>query len=186
MSEPYIGEIRAFSFSWPPQGWIACNGQQVSIYQAQALYAVIAWRYGGDQKTYFNVPDLRGRAAMGAGNGPGLSSRALASTGGTETVALTAAQMAPHQHSVSALFTTNAANLTNTPSTTVVPSRTFNQRNYSNMDVNPWQTALGLDPSTIGPSTGSAPATQAHQNMQPWMVTNWCIASDGIFPVHSN
>lgn len=186
MSEPYIGEIRAFSFSWTPLGWIACNGQQVSIYQAQALYAVIANRYGGDQKTYFNVPDLRGRAALGAGNGPGLTPRLLASTGGTETVTLTAAQMAPHQHAVSAILTGVAANLVNAPSNTVVPSRTFNQSNYSTTDVNPWTSTLGLDPSTIGPSTGSAPATQAHQNMQPWMVTNWCIASDGIFPVHSN
>ena len=96
--EPFLGEIRAFAFSRVPNGWLPCDGRQLQIQPNVALFALLGIRYGGDGKTTFNLPDLRGRAPIGAGQGTGLSNRVLADMGGAETHTLTINEMPRHDH----------------------------------------------------------------------------------------
>src|SRR5688572_27427622 len=100
--EPFLTEIVLFSFNYAPRGWAQCNGQLLPINQNQAMFALIGTFYGGDGKTTFALPDLRGRAAVGAGIGPGLAAYELGQKGGSETVTLTQPQMASHTHAIDA------------------------------------------------------------------------------------
>lgn len=94
---PFLGEIRLFAFNFVPEGWLACNGQSLNVQENQALYSLIGNFYGGDNKA-FNLPDLRGRVAVGAGTGTGLSSVPFAGMGGAEKVTLNITQMPTHLH----------------------------------------------------------------------------------------
>jgi microcystin-dependent protein len=179
--DPFFGEIRPLAFYWPPQDWALCDGSLISIAQNPALAAVIGISYGGDGKNTIGLPNLQGRVPVGMGSGLGLTSRPIASTGGVETVTLSAAQMAPHQHPINSMVTGMAADLSATPDATKVISRTFNQWNYSTTNINPWTTTAGFDIATIGP-TGDNPASP-HNNMQPWLCINFCIALNGVFPL---
>jgi microcystin-dependent protein len=98
--ENYLGEIRIFAGNFAPQGWLFCQGQLLAISQNQALFALLGTTYGGDGQTTFSVPDLRGRAAVGLGAGPGLSPYQQGQQAGYETVTLTTAQLPVHQHPV--------------------------------------------------------------------------------------
>ena len=98
MSEPFIGEIRMFGFSFAPQGWALCNGQLLPISQNTALFSLLGTTYGGDGRTTFALPDMQSRVPVCQGQGPGLSSYAEGLAGGAETVALVAAQMPGHAH----------------------------------------------------------------------------------------
>lgn len=178
--DPFIGEIRPLAFSWAPQDWALCNGALLPYAQFQALGAIIGTLYGGDGKTTIGLPNLQGRTPIGAGSGVGLTSRAVASNGGTMSVTLNAAQMPPHQHAVNAVVTGNAADLSNAPASNMTLSRTYNQWNYSTTDIDPWVITPGLDNSTIG--VAGASATQGHPNMQPWLCISFCIATDGVWP----
>lgn len=181
--DPFIGEIRPLAFSWAPQDWALCDGSLVSFMQNQALAAIIGTQYGGDGKTTIGLPNLQGRVPVGAGNGVGLTSRAIASTGGAETVTLNSAQMAPHQHTINAKVTGAATDLSNTPGSTMMLSRTFNQLDYSTQDIDPWTSTTSFDSSTIGPAGGTNSVTTPHGNMQPWLCINFCIALVGVWPM---
>src|SRR5438477_8882632 len=98
MSEPFLGEIRMFGFNFAPVGWAMCNGQLLPISQNTALFSLLGTQYGGNGQSNFALPDLRGRVAMGFGQGPGLSPRVQGETGGEEAVVLTAATMPAHTH----------------------------------------------------------------------------------------
>src|SRR5947207_6909813 len=100
MSEPFLGEIKIISWNFPPKGWTFCSGQLLPINQNQALFSILGTTYGGNGQTTFALPDLRGRAPIGVGAGPGLSSQTLGQIGGTEDSTLTVAQMPAHQHSI--------------------------------------------------------------------------------------
>ena len=100
MSEPFIAEIRIFAGNFAPRGWAFCDGQLLPISQNTALFSLIGTTYGGDGRTTFALPDLRGRAPIHAGNGPGLTNRQLGSKAGVETVALSESQMPGHAHAV--------------------------------------------------------------------------------------
>ena len=103
--DPYIGEIRLVAFNFAPQGWALCNGQILPISQNQALFVLLGTTYGGNGVTTFALPDLRGRAPIHAGQGPGLSNYSLGQIGGTETNIMTVAQMPRHSHAVNAVTT---------------------------------------------------------------------------------
>ena len=141
--EPFLGEIRAFAFSRVPNGWLPCDGRQLQIQPNVALFALLGIRYGGDGKTTFNLPDLRGRTPVCYG--PGM---AMGLKEGTETVTLTSAQVPPHTHAVLATLPAGT-NAYAAPGTT-----TFNT-------------------AAVSISGASAP----HQNMQPSLAVNWCIAT---------
>src|SRR3954454_18083876 len=100
MADQYIGEIRAFAFNFAPLGWAFCEGQLLPINQNQALFSLLGTTYGGDGRTTFALPDLRGRVPISSGQGPGLQNYDLGQTGGEETVTLTGNQVGAHSHLV--------------------------------------------------------------------------------------
>lgn len=172
MSEPFLGEIRSFGFDFPPQGWAVCAGQLMAIAQNTALFAVLGTTFGGDGRTTFALPDLRGRAPLHAGSGPGLTPRALGGTGGEETVALNAGQIATHTHS---------ANCNSSKGEKYTPAG-----NYWAMD--------GGAAKEYSPTGNAQMASDAllpagsnvpHNNLQPYLAINFCIALNGIFPSRS-
>ena len=167
MSDPYIGEIRLFGGTFAPVGWLACNGQLLSIGQYDALYNLIGTTYGGDGQVTFAVPDLRGRIpvhADGSGYVPG-------QTGGVESVTLTNSQMPAHTHPVVG----SSATASVTSPTGNVPATTAGVTVFAYGTDQPHTT---LHPSTVAPSGGFQP----HDNMQPFLCITFIIATEGIYP----
>lgn len=170
MSEPFVAEIRIFAGNFAPRGWAFCDGQLLPIAQNTALFSLIGTTYGGDGRTTTGLPNLKGRAPMHPGPGPGLTSRRLGQKGGTETETLTTAQLPQHTHNlmgINAPGTTYAA----TGASGLARSAGGNayQSNASNTD-------LHVDALT---DTGGG---QAHTNMQPYLVMNFIIALVGTYP----
>jgi len=164
--EPFIGEIRIVGFTFAPRGWAMCEGQLLSISQNTALFSLLGTYYGGDGKTTFALPDLRGRVPVSAGQGPGLSDYPLGSLGGTPAVQLTRDQSAAHQHSLTAdAF----------PVTTLDPIG--NVLGTDNAMFMPSGNVL-LDPRSMGLTGNDVP----HNNRQPYVVINYVIALEGVFP----
>lgn len=167
MTDPYLGEIRPFGFSFAPAGWALCQGQLLSIAQNTALFSLLGTQYGGDGTTTFALPDLRGRVPIGFGQGPGLPNHIQGETGGAEAVTLTSAQTPAHHHPVAA-----ASNATTKNPSGAVPAFTTAASSYG--------TTADL---TMSPTmTASSGGNQPHDNMQPYLVTNWCIALQGVYP----
>ncbi|MGH8085782.1 MAG: phage tail protein [Lysobacter sp.] len=171
MAVPFLGEIRMFGFSRTPSGWQACDGTLLAISQNDALFALLGTTYGGDGQTTFAVPDLRGRAPLNAGSGPGLSPYVQGQSGGAESVALTVAQLPSHTHAYRAGTATATAA---TPGASLQLGTLRDDSMYS--------TAAGapvmLSPSSTTVSGGSQP----HDNTMPTLTVQFCIAMQGIFP----
>jgi microcystin-dependent protein len=170
MSEPFIAEIRIFAGNFAPRGWAFCNGQLLPIAQNTALFSIIGTTYGGDGRTTFALPNLKGRAPMHAGSGPGLASRTLGQKAGAETVALTEQQMPSHTHQ-----------LVGTEEDIDGSSPVGNYLATGN------DLYSATDGSTLAgaalPAAGGTPGgTQAHNNMQPYLALNFIIALTGFFP----
>ncbi|HEX8224940.1 MAG TPA: tail fiber protein [Allosphingosinicella sp.] len=163
MAEPFLSEIRLFSFDFPPKGWAFCNGQTLPINQNQALFSLLGTTYGGNGQTTFALPDLRGRTAMHVGNGHTLGEKA-----GTESVTISQQQMPAHTHFMQAA---------NKEADLSIPGGNL-LGNFSNgYRMNPGNLTTLLA-GTIGNTGGSQP----HNNMCPYIVINFCIALQGIFP----
>jgi microcystin-dependent protein len=167
MSEPFLGEIRNFGFNFAPQGWAQCQGQLLSISANSALFSLLGTMYGGDGRTNFGLPDLRGRTAISVGQGPGLTNRTQGEISGVEQVTLTAQQVAPHTHGVTASSQASSKSPAN-----AVPAFTADTSTYGG------GADLTMNPSMIKPNAGGQP----HDNMSPYLVTNLCIATEGIYP----
>jgi len=175
--EPYVGEIHCFSFGRIPTGWKACNGQLLPIAQNQALYSLIGTYYGGDGKTNFQLPNLNGRAPIhyntsqqGLPNYPTKIGDKL----GSETVTLTSNNLPAHQHT----FQVSTASATLVPATggflAILPSPHFG---YAAAPANQSQ-LTALDASVVSAEGSGA----EHSNMQPYLVLNFCIATNGYYP----
>lgn len=173
MSEPFIAEIRIFAGNFAPRGWAFCSGQFLPISQNTALFSILGTIYGGDGETDFALPDLRSRAAMHPGNGPGLTPRTLGERGGANQVTLTEANLPPHRHTHAA--TAFPAN-TFTPGPTAVSSRAVGGRPYS---------TAATDVNLSGDVVENTGGGQAHNNLQPYLGINYIIALIGIFPSRS-
>ncbi len=163
MAEPFLAEIRIMSFNFPPKGWAMCNGQLLPINQNQALFALLGTTYGGNGQTTFALPDLRARTAMHAGGGHVPGERA-----GEEAHTLAAGEMATHTHALSA---SSSPGNDPTPAAHVLASPL-------NASYGPPGSLAQMQAGTVTTTGGS----QAHQNMQPFLVLNFCIALQGIFP----
>ena len=169
MTDPFIGEIRLFAFTFAPNGWALCDGRMMSIAQNTALFALIGTFYGGDGKVTFALPDLRGRVAISFGQGPGQPSDHLVGEfGGEETVTLTTNQLPSHNHLL-------AVNATEGPSPT--PEGTFPGAGAAYADAS----NTFMAPQTVT----QAGAGAEHNNVQPYLALNYCIALEGIFPSHT-
>lgn len=193
MADAFIGEIRMFPFDYAPIGWIACNGQRVSISTAQALYSLLGSRFGGDQNTYFNVPNLNGRIPVDAGASPTTGqSYVFAVMMGQETVTLNSAQAPSHSHSFSTRISSAAttgmtavASATNAVGTSLL-SRAANSAGklIFAYDIPPTgqETALGVQVSL---AYGTAQQTvEPHPNLQPYLAMGYYVCSDGEYPVN--
>lgn len=164
MSEPFLSEIRIFSFEFAPKGWALCNGQLLPINQNQALFSLLGTTYGGDGRVNFALPDLRGRAPVHSGAGISLGERA-----GEEAHTLSMAELSAHTHLAAGSGDTATLN---TPTNNV----------WAKSDLNPYTNELAaLSPMTAG-LVGNTGGSQPHNNMQPYLVLSFCIALQGIFP----
>ncbi|AQQ01803.1 phage tail protein [Pseudoalteromonas sp. SG45-5] len=175
MAEPFMAEIRIFGLTYSPRSWAKCAGQILSISQSTALFSLLGTNFGGDGRTTFGVPDLQGRAPMHAGSGIGLTTRPFSTFGGVSQVALAPIQLPKHDHVISGVF---QAGNTDQPSD-----------NQLAIDVASSGGALRytapLDSNTSAMSSSSlaqSGRSQRHENMQPSLALNFCIALDGIYP----
>lgn len=174
---PFIGEIRLFGGTFVPEGWAACDGRLLPIADYETLYSLIGTTYGGDGQSTFGVPNLSGRVALGAGQGPGLSNYQAGQTGGAEKVTLQASQMPAHTHSASATLQVNAGAGT---STTPVGSllATGSRSAYAATQ----GTAGAMAANSVNATTSPAGGDVVHENRQPSLAITYIIAWQGIYP----
>ncbi|HMV84455.1 MAG TPA: tail fiber protein [Blastocatellia bacterium] len=163
MAEPFLSEIRIMSFVFAPRGWALCNGQLLPINQNQALFSLLGTNFGGDGRVNFGLPDLRGRTPIHVGSGHTLGER-----GGEQAHTLSITEIPVHTHVMNA---SGAAASTNVPATNTMLGTIANT--YTGA-----ANLVALAANEIGSVGGS----QAHLNMQPFLVLNFCIALQGIFP----
>lgn len=174
--EPFIAEIRLFTFNFAPKGWAFCDGAVLPIGANTALFSLIGTMYGGDGRSTFALPNLQASVPLGQGDGPGLSPYVLGETGGTATVSLTEAQSAAHMHVVNAATTGSVAS----PSAAVWGSAIVARQGVP-LYAAASGTAMAMSPAAIGSVGGGA----AHNNMPPYLGLNFCIALVGIYPPRS-
>ena len=172
MTEPFVAEIRIFGFNFAPKGWAVCNGQLMPISQNTALFSLLGTTYGGDGRSTFALPNLQGSAPMGWGQGPGLSDRVLGETGGSNAITLLDSEVVVHSHTLSAQA--GAANQ-NDP-TGKYFGTVFGGGALYHAPGGAAPTTMA--PQALAPSGGSLP----HNNLQPYLTLNFCIALQGVFP----
>jgi microcystin-dependent protein len=163
MSEPFLSEIKLMSFNFPPKGWALCNGQLLPINQNQALFALLGTTYGGNGQTNFALPNLRGRVPIHMGNG-----HTLGEAAGSTSVTVNIQQLPTHLHTAS--VTNVDQNRSADPSGNLLGP-------VNNLYGAP-NALVTFDPATVSNVGGSQP----HNNMMPYLVLNFCIALQGIFP----
>ena len=167
--EPFIGEIRLFSGNFAPKGWALCEGQLIPITHNTALYSILGITYGGDGKTTFALPDMRGRAPMHQGAGPGLTPRQLGQEIGSSHVTLLTSEMPAHGHQANV----NGAATQAVPTDAYWANTGGRGRKLYGATVD-----TAMSPVAIGTAGGSQP----HNNMQPYVGLNFIIALEGVFP----
>jgi len=172
MADPFVAEIRIFGFQFAPKGWALCNGQLLPISQNTALFSLLGTTFGGDGKATFALPNMQGNAPMHPGQGPGLSPHDLGEQGGSETVSLTTSQMPLHSHGVGAQ-TVPLGGLADPTGATL--SRPGSGNLYFD---GAGASVVAMAAQAIGVNGGSLP----HNNMQPYLTLNFCIALQGVFP----
>jgi microcystin-dependent protein len=175
MSQPFLGEIRPFGFNFAPRGWAMCAGQILSIAQNTALFSLLGTTYGGNGQTTFALPDLRARAAVGAGQGPGLSEYDLGEMGGTTSVTLLSNQMPSHTHLPLAV---SGAGNRRDPFTIEPPTVGHRWAGSAHDQYSAFGPDTTMAPNLIGIAGGSQP----HANESPYLTVNFCISLEGIFP----
>lgn len=171
--DPFVAEIRIFPFNFAPRGWAFCDGQILPISQNTALFSLLGTTYGGNGTSNFALPNLQGRAPMHPGQGPGLSLHDLGEQGGSDTVTLVQNEIPGHTHGTGATLqaSVDLADGQNPSGGNLAGSVGF--KAYSD---------AGAD-STLGAATFSAGGSdQGHNNMQPYLTLNYCIALQGVFP----
>lgn len=179
--DEYIGIVKLFAGSFAPQNWAYCDGSLLSISQYSALYSILGTTYGGNGTTNFALPDLRGRVAVGAGNGPGLSPRVPGQRAGTENVTLTQQQMPAHTHLQQ--FSSGAAT-SSAPAGNVLAQTNGTTGDEQVVAVNAYGAATTLvpgSPAAIGAAGGSQPLGI----MPPFMGMNYIICLNGVYPSRS-
>lgn len=169
MSEPFVGEIRMFAGNFAPRGWAFCDGQLLAVSQNDALFSLLGTIYGGDGRTTFALPDLRGRIPIHAGTGPGLSPRRLGAKFGTEEETLTVNQIPSHDHSLRA--SSDPATLPNPQNTVLGTGNVIEMFSGDPPDEDMATQAI----TNVGGS-------QSHINLMPFLCVNFIIALFGIYP----
>jgi microcystin-dependent protein len=174
MSSPFVAEIRIWACNFAPTGWAMCNGQLLPLSQNTALFALLGTFYGGDGKTTFALPNFQGRGGMHQGQGQGLSDRFLGESSGEENVTLLLSEIPLHNHVVGGAYSLGGN------STSAVGGLWAQSPAGRGGFVNIYSTpATGaVNPNSLAITGGSLP----HTNLQPYLVLNFCIALQGVFP----
>jgi microcystin-dependent protein len=176
--DPFLGEIRCFGFNFAPYGWQQCNGQILPISQYAALFSLLGTNFGGNGTSNFGLPNLQGMVPIGMGDGPGLTPFVVGETGGADAHTLLYAEMPMHTHALNAKGGPGAVA---TPVNGSYLAEGHGGERASGFKVNLYTTAVPtttLNTNAIGVVGGGQP----HNNMQPSLTMNWCIAMAGIFP----
>lgn len=172
MTEPFVGEIQLFGFNFAPHGWAHCNGALMPISQNTALFSLLGTQYGGNGTVTFALPDFSGRSACGAGAGPGLTPRTQGERFGADTVTLLQTEMASHSHGVNVFSQGDPDKRSGTPTSGAGLTP-------------PLVDSFVRSPSSLQPfavDLGFSGGGQPHENRQPYLATNFCIALNGVFP----
>ncbi|MER7276980.1 tail fiber protein [Dactylosporangium sp. NPDC000244] len=169
MSDMFVGEIRMFAGGYAPSGWLECAGQLLAIADYELLFNLIGTTFGGDGQTTFALPDLRGRAPIHQGTGPGLSPRVPGQAGGAEAVTLTVANLPAHGHQPVAA---SASGTTDSPAGAV----------WATMPDTPYAAAPASRVPMHGAALTTAGGGQPHENRAPYLTIRYIIALNGIYP----
>jgi microcystin-dependent protein len=173
MSEPFIAEIRIFGFNFAPRGWAFCDGQLLPISNNTALFSLIGTTYGGDGRTTTALPNLQARGPMHPGRGPGLTSRRLGQKVGVETVSLDESQVPSHNHNFV---------VTRNPPTSNSPTNLHPGKHIDANRGNMYKENGSLDAQFANSAIANTGGGQGHQNLQPYLTLNFCIALVGLYP----
>jgi microcystin-dependent protein len=171
MSEPFVGEIRMFAGNFAPRGWAFCDGQLLAVSQNDALFSLFGTTYGGDGRTTFGLPDMRGRVPIHAGAGPGLTNRRLGAKGGSEKVTLTVNQMPSHTHQLKA--STQTAD-------DAAPGGKVTAQSDTRLYINDTP-VVAMNGASITNVGGSG----SHDNMIPFLCIHFIVALFGVYPSRS-
>jgi len=169
MANPFVAEIRIFPFNFAPKGWAFCDGQILPLSQNTALFSLLGTTYGGDGKSNFALPNMQGNAPMHPGQGPGLSLHDLGETGGSDTVSLLESEIPSHSHGFVASQADGIARLPGGK----LAANMIGVNGYAAPGA-----IVQMDSRAIAPAGGDQP----HNNMQPYLTLNFCIALQGVFP----
>lgn len=170
--DPYIGEVRLFPYNYIPRDWMRCDGTELQIRSNPGLFAVISTLYGGDGTNTFKLPNLNGRAAVGAGVSATGSAWPIGKPTGADTVQLTTANLPQHNHGLNVIPSVTASTAINAPASNVVPTQPTRVALYNKA------ADTSLSPETLAPAGSSAPMNI----MQPYQTLVYCIATQGIYP----
>lgn len=168
--DPFVAEIRIFPFNFAPKGWAFCDGQILPLSQNTALFSLLGTTYGGDGKSNFALPNMQGNAPMHLGQGPGLSLHDLGETGGSDTVSLLESEIPSHSHQLRAI--------SDSADQPVPSSARSLARSSGGFAWNPTFTPTAMSGNALAPAGGDQP----HNNMQPYLTLNFCIALQGVYP----
>jgi len=168
--DPFVAEIRIFPFNFAPTGWAFCDGQILPLSQNTALFSLLGTTYGGDGKSNFALPNMQGNVPMHPGQGPGLSLHDLGETGGSDTVTLLDSEMPSHAHTMMAFAS---------PGNRLTPvGNAISRENGATTFVPGNPATVAMSDQAIAPAGGDQP----HNNMQPYLTLNFCIALQGVYP----
>ncbi|WP_299628628.1 tail fiber protein [uncultured Tateyamaria sp.] len=192
MSEPFLGQVVIFGGNFAPRGWAFCDGQLLAIASNSALFSILGTIYGGDGRTTFALPDLRGRVPMGPRHGPGLSDYRLGQRGGVEDVILNITQIPGHTHPATATATSTATMMAESgagsspdPAGKILGSGTniyLDNARANDVAMDPAAVSVNTDVSV---TVGNAGNNLDHENRQPFLAINYIIALQGLFPSRS-
>lgn len=187
-ADPLLGEISIFAGNFAPRGWALCDGQLLPISQNTALFSILGTTYGGDGRTTFALPDLRGRAPIHPGTGPGLSTRRLGQRSGTEYNLLTTQQIPSHSHNATGtIMASSDEGTTSNPTNNFPASPIYQIDRATKSPINAYSTQANVKMSTksVQVTIDNTGSNQAINNMQPFECINYIIALQGIFPSRS-
>ncbi|URX62915.1 tail fiber protein [Luteibacter anthropi] len=180
MTEPFVGEVQLFAFNFAPTGWALCSGALIAVQQNPTLFSLLGTNYGGNGTTTFGLPNFGGNAACSLGQGTGLSNRVIGEVFGSEGVTLLSSNIPPHTHGMAGYAQPDPSKRSSSPTTGVGLCAAVHGASFLNSTAPPAPPTPNttFSPVMLNPGTAAGP----HENRQPYLTVNFCIALNGVFP----